>query len=69
MSKYWTVTVQFETEDNKGRVKKTKETYLVDAMSATEAEAAVYKELDGESDFEVVRAAQSNILRVIEHGD
>jgi hypothetical protein len=69
MSKYWTVTVQFETEDNKGRVKKTKETYLVDAMSATEAEAAVYKELEGESNFEVVRAGQSSILRVIEHGE
>lgn len=67
MTKYWTVTVQFETTDNKGKAKKTKETYLVDAMSATEAEASVYKELEGESDFEVVRAAQSNILRVIEH--
>lgn len=66
MSKYWTVTVQFETEDAKGRMKKTKETYLVDAVSATEAEAMTYKELDGESDFEVVRAAQSNILKVIE---
>jgi hypothetical protein len=66
MSKYWTVTVQFETEDHKGRVKKTKETYLIDAVSATEAEAKTYKDLDGESDFEVVRAAQSNILKVIE---
>jgi hypothetical protein len=66
MTKYWTVTVQFETEDTKGRLKKTKETYLVDAVSATEAEALTYKELEGESNFEVVRAGQSNILKVIE---
>lgn len=65
--KYWTVTVQFETEDTKGRIKKTKENYLVDSVSATEAEAKVYKELKGESNFEVIRAGQSNILRVIEH--
>lgn len=68
MSKYWTATVQFETTDNQGRVRKTKETYLVDALSATEAEALVHKEMkkDGEMDFQVVSASQSKILRVIE---
>jgi hypothetical protein len=69
MSKYWTATVQFEVTDIKGNTKKVKETYLVDAMSATEAEASVIKELTkgGESDFHVVSAAESKILRVIEH--
>ena len=68
MSKYWTATVQFETTDIKGNTKKVKETYLVDAMSATEAEAMVHKELSkaGEHDFQVVSASQSKILRVIE---
>lgn len=68
MSKYWTATVQFETTDIKGNTKKVKETYLVDAMSATEAEALVNKELSksGESDFHVVSASESKILRVIE---
>lgn len=68
MSKYWTATVQFETTDTKGNTKKIKETYLVDAVSATEAEALVHKELSkaGESDFQVVSASQSKILRVIE---
>lgn len=68
MSKYWTTTVQFETTDTQGRVKKTKETYLVDALSATEAEALVHKEMkkNGETDFQVVSASQSKILRVIE---
>jgi hypothetical protein len=67
MSKYWTVTVQFETEDAKGKVKKVKESYLVNAMTATEAEARTYKHLEGESDFMVIRAAQSNIMDVLEN--
>lgn len=68
MSKYWTATVQFETTDSQGKLKKTRETYLVDAVSATEAEALVHKEMtkDGETDFQVVSASQSKILRVIE---
>lgn len=66
--KYWTTTVQFETTDHKGNLKKTKEIYLVDAQSATEAETLVHKQLKkaGESDFQVISAAQSRILRVIE---
>lgn len=68
MGKYWTTTVQFETTDAQGKTKKTRETYLVDAVSATEAETLVYKALekDGESDFQVVSASQSKILRVLE---
>lgn len=66
--KYWTTTVQFETIDSQGKLKKTRETYLVDAVSATEAEALVHKEMKkaGETDFQVVSASQSKILRVIE---
>lgn len=66
--KYWTTTVQFETTDSQGKLKKTRETYLVDAVSATEAEALVHKEMKkaGETDFQVVSASQSKILRVIE---
>jgi hypothetical protein len=68
MGKYWTTTVQFEITDAQGKLKKTRETYLVDAVSATEAETLVYKALekDGEADFQVVSAAQSKILRVLE---
>lgn len=68
MGKYWTTTVQFEETDAQGKTKKTRETYLVDAVSATEAETLVYKALekDGETDFQVVSAAQSKILRVLE---
>lgn len=61
---YWQVTVEFRRENDQGRIQKIKEIYLVDAMSATEAEAKTYKELEGESDFRVISLAQSRIIRV-----
>ena len=36
---YWQVTIQFERENDRGRIQKTREVYLVDAMSGTETEA------------------------------
>jgi hypothetical protein len=39
MAKYYSVQVAIEVEDAKGKIKKQKENYLVDAMSVTEAEA------------------------------
>jgi bifunctional N-acetylglucosamine-1-phosphate-uridyltransferase/glucosamine-1-phosphate-acetyltransferase GlmU-like protein len=43
-----------------------KELYLVDAISATEAEAKIYTEFEGESNFSVVGVNQSKILKVLE---
>jgi hypothetical protein len=63
---YWTVTVQLEHENDRGRIQRVKELYLVDAVSATEAEAKIYKEFEGESNFSVVGAVQSKIIKVIE---
>ena len=40
--------------------------YIVDAVSATEAEAKIYKEFEGESNFEVIRVAQTKIVKIIE---
>jgi hypothetical protein len=68
MTYYWQVTVQFERENDNGRIQKIKENYLVDAMTGTEAEAKTYKKLEemGEvkDDFKVTALKQSNILRV-----
>lgn len=61
---YWQVTVEFKRENDRGRIQKVKEIYLVDAMTGTEAEAKTYKELEGESDFRVVSLAQSRIIKV-----
>jgi hypothetical protein len=63
---YWTVTVQLEHENDRGRIQKVREQYLVNATSATEAEAKIYTEFEGESNFSVVGAVQSKVLKVLE---
>ena len=63
---YWTVTVQLEHESDRGRIQRTKEQYLVNAISATDAEAKIYKDFEGESNFSVVGVVQSKIVKVID---
>ena len=63
---YWQVTVQLEHENDRGRIQKVRELYLVDAISATEAEAKIYVEFEGEANFTVVGVNQSKILKVLE---
>jgi len=65
-AKYWNVTVQLEIENGNGRVQKVKENYLVSAVSATDAEQKIYIEFEGESNFEVVGAVKSKIIKVLE---
>jgi hypothetical protein len=64
--KYWSVTVQWEHESDTGRIQKTKELFLVNSVSATDAEAKIYKNFEGESGFSVIKAEKSRILEVIE---
>jgi hypothetical protein len=66
MSKYWQVTVLFEIESDSGRSQKVKELYLLEAVSATDAEAKVYKNFEGESNFSVIKAEQSRIIDVLQ---
>lgn len=63
---YWTVTVQLEHENDRGRIQRVKEQYLVNAISATDAEAKIYADFEGESNFSVVGVMQSKIIKVIE---
>lgn len=68
---YYEVVVQIttETENAKGdtKVKRHKETYLVDAMSVTEAEARVVQKFEHFSqEFQVIQVKQSLIVEVIE---
>tara|TARA_B110000503_G_scaffold37093_1_gene60663 strand:- start:2981 stop:3181 length:201 start_codon:yes stop_codon:yes gene_type:complete len=64
---YWQVTAQFERENDRGRIQKIKEVYLVDALSGTEAEAKVYKALEeqSETNFKIISLFESRIIRVI----
>jgi len=47
-------------------VQRINEQYIVNAVSATEAEAKIYKDFEGESNFEVIRVAQTKIIKIIE---
>lgn len=70
--KYFEVLVEIKTEiENKGgvKIKKVKESYLVDAMSVTEAEARVvqlFTKSGFSKDFEVVGVKGSKIMEVVE---
>ena len=67
MTNYWQVTTQFERENDRGRIQKVREIYLVDAMTGTEAEAKTYKALEdyGETNFKVIGLVESRIVKVI----
>lgn len=70
--KYFEVLVEIKTEiESKGgvKIKKVKESYLVDAMSVTEAEARVvqlFTKSGFSKDFEVVGVKGSRIMEVVE---
>ena len=65
---YFTVKVEFKTEDDKGKIKRQSYLYLVDAQSVTEAEARTVNYLRDqlEEDFEVKSASASKILKVLQ---
>ena len=67
MAKYYSVLVAVEVEDAKGKIKKNKENYLVDALSCTEAEAKLVQKFVTEGvnlEYEVVKVSETRILEV-----
>lgn len=63
---YFTVSVKVAFEDDKGKVKKSTERYLVDAISVTDAEARVVAYMkDTQGGFEISSASQSRIVEVL----
>jgi hypothetical protein len=66
-NKYYTVKVEFQMEDDKGKIKKQTFSYLVDAMSVTEAETKMTKWLveRSERDFQIKAAIASPIVEVL----
>jgi len=68
MAKYYSVLVAVEVEDAKGKIKKQKENYLVDAMSCTEAEAKLVQKFTKDAvklEYEVVKVSETKIIEVI----
>ena len=67
MAKFYSVTVAIEVEDAKGKIKKQKENYLVDALSVTEAETKLVKNFTAEAvklEYEVIKVSETNIIEV-----
>ena len=67
MAKFYSVLVAVEVEDAKGKIKKNKENYLVDAISVTEAEAKLVQKFVSEGvnlEYEVVKVSETRILEV-----
>ena len=62
---YWQVDVKMEFENDRGKVQKVIEKYLVSAFSATDAEAKIYKEFEGDSNFTVEKVVKSKILKIL----
>jgi|TARA_R110000803_G_scaffold102371_1_gene170446 hypothetical protein len=62
---YWQVDVKLTLENEQGRIQKVTEKYLVEAVSPTDAEAKVFKDFEGESNFEVNKIVKTKIIKII----
>ena len=66
MSKYYIAKIRYEKTNENGNSKKVTETYLVDALSFTEAEARIIEEITPfiTGDFEVSNITPANIAEI-----
>ncbi len=63
---YYIAKVKVHHTDDKGRVKKVTEQYLVNAVSVTDAETKVVKDFEGANlEFEVSAVMETKIIKVI----
>ena len=65
--RYYMARVQFETvNDQIGRIQKTKENYLVEALSVSDVEDKMNDKFrDTMSEFSVVKVDESNIMGIV----
>jgi hypothetical protein len=71
MRTWFTCKVKYAKENEEGLLKSISETYLVDAVSFTEAEAILYSRLGSQirGDFQVTAVGKSQIVDVFEYED
>lgn len=63
---FYIAKVKVHHEDDKGRVKKITEQYLVNAVSVTDAEAKVVSDFEGSNlEYEVTAVIETKIVSVI----
>lgn len=64
---YYIAKVKVHHEDDKGRVKKVTEQYVVNAVSVTDAEAKVVADFEGSNlEYEVTAVTDTKIISIIE---
>ena len=64
---YYIAKVKVHHTDDKGRVKKVTEQYLVNAVSVTDAEAKVVADFEGSNlEYEVTAVMETKIVSVIQ---
>lgn len=65
--RYYMARVQFETiNDQNGRTQKTKENYLVEALSVSDVEEKMNEKFkDSMAEFSVIKVDESNIMGII----
>lgn len=71
MKKYYQAKVAYMKEDEQGRLRNVTETYLAAALSFTESESKVYKEIGDRvmCEFKVKDISESRIIDVFEYPD
>ncbi len=63
--KYWLVTIEIVEEDDKGRIKRSKEKHLVDAKDISAVELKVKEMFEGETrDWEIKSIVLPGIIEV-----
>ena len=69
VNKFYTATITYSIEDSSGKIKKVKETHLVDAIDPSDVQARVTKVMDDElvDEYEITQISLSNIMFV--YGD
>ena len=70
---FYTAKVKVKQEDDKGKMKKSTEPYIVEAESVTEVEAIVAKEYFGVNfEYELTSVSETKVIKVlsgIDRGD
>lgn len=69
VNKFYTATISYSQEDASGKVKKVKETHLVDAVDPSDVQNKIIKVMDQEliDEYEITQISLSSIMFV--YGD
>ena len=63
---FYSVTIEIEEEDDKGKIKKVKEEHLVDGRNVTDVESKVHEQMEGTTmaQWKITKCQTSKIILV-----